>query len=115
LERRRIRKLVKEFEIRVPTPFGMVEIPLEPPVPLKPQIDERRMKAVMHTVGKDLSGVFNVIPLVGDIIADILEDLHAAEVRKILTPEEYKYYVRYDKVAPSLIAILRTFGRVRLR
>jgi len=112
---KKIRELVKEVEIKVPTPFGMVEIPLEPPVPLPPEIDERRARALLHTIGKDLSAVFNAIPLVGDVIADILQDLHAAEVRKILTPEEYKYYIRYDKVAPSVIAILRTYGRVRLR
>jgi len=112
---RRLRELVKEFEVKVPTPFGVVEVPLEPPIPLPPQIDERRARALLHVLGKDLSAVFAAIPVVGDIIADVLQDLHGAEVRKLLTEEELRYYVRYDKVGPSLVAILRAYGRVRLR
>jgi len=106
---------VPEVEIKIPTPFGVVRLPIEPPIPRPPQIDDRRRAALLHALAKDLSMIFGLIPYVGDYIADTIEDLHAAELRRIMTSEEKDYYYRYDKLHPSTIAALLTFGRVRVR
>jgi hypothetical protein len=97
-------------EIPIPTPFGQVELP-KPKLPkLKPpEMDERRGKAMAHSVAIDISSIIGWIPIIGDIVADVVEDLHGAELRKLLTPAEMEKYVKEDKVAPSTIAMLRTF------
>ena len=94
----------------------MVRVPLPtPPILAPPEIDERRGGALMHAVAVDLSFFLGLIPVIGDVVADIVEDLHGAEIRRTLTPEEYNRYLREDKVAPSGLAMLRTFMRVRLK
>jgi len=101
---------MSEKEIEMPTPFGLVHIP-HPKLPKlgSPEIDERRGKAMAHTVAIDISGIIGWIPIVGDVVADVIEDLHGAELRKLLTPTEMNKYVKEDKVAPSTIAMIRTF------
>ena len=107
---------MKRQEIPIPTPFGIVRVPIPaPPVLAPPEIDERRGTALMHAIAVDLSGFVGLIPVVGDILADVVEDLHGAELRRILTPEEYDRYLIEDKVAPSGLAIVRTFMKVKLK
>lgn len=100
----------KEDEIPLVTPFGLVHVPkLKLPKLKPPEMDERRGKAMAHTVAIDISSIVGWIPIVGDIVADVVEDLHGAELRKLLTPSEMNKYVKEDKVAPSSIALARTF------
>ena len=98
----------------LPTPFGRVELPgireILPEFPPKPpEMDERRSKAMQHAVAIDISSIIGWIPVVGDVVADIVEDLHGAELRKTLTKEEMELYTKYDKVSPSTIALARAF------
>jgi len=108
-----------EEKVAIPTPFGAVSLPLPerptmaPPEP--PEIDDRRMAALRHVVAIDLSGIVGWIPVVGDVVADVVEDLHGSELHRILTPEEYDRYLVEDKVAPSFIAMIRTFMKVPLK
>jgi len=48
---------------------------------------------------------------VGDIVADVVEDLHAAELRKILTSKQYDEFLKQDKIAPATIAMARTLTK----
>jgi len=104
----RVVRLLRRVEI--PTPFGRVRLPeVVLPAPLEPlefEIDERRRRALLHAVGSDIGGK---IPIVGDVI----EDLHGAEVKRLLTPEEYGEYLEEDKYAPSTIALLKVFLKRR--
>ena len=52
-----------------------------------------------------------MIPWVGDVVADVVEDLHFAELRKILTPKEYDEFIKQDKVAPATIAMMRALTK----
>jgi len=52
-----------------------------------------------------------LLPFAGDVIADVVEDLHAAELRKILTLEQYDRFLIEDKVAPAVIAMARTLTK----
>jgi len=106
---------IKSKELNIPTPFGKVRFPTpEVPKMQPPQFDDRRMKAFKHTIATDISGIIGMIPVVGDIIADVVEDVHGAELRRILTEEELSEYMRQDKVAPSTIAAIRTFMKIRV-
>jgi len=49
------------------------------------------------------------VPWAGDAMADVIEDLHGKEIKSILNSEEYDEYLKHDKVAPSIVAMVRTF------
>ena len=76
-------------------------------------MDERKTKAMMHALASDLGTIIGWVPVIGDIVSDVVEDLHSAELRRILTPAEMSEYVRHDKVAPSTVALIRTFIKVK--
>jgi len=99
-------------ETRVPTPFGVVHLPekkIEPPK--LPAFDGKSLEAMKHAIGIDLSMIPGTIPFVGDIVADVVEDLHGAELRKILTSKQYDEFLKQDKVAPATIAMARTLTK----
>ncbi|MFQ6076359.1 MAG: hypothetical protein ACE5Z5_09550 [Candidatus Bathyarchaeia archaeon] len=110
----------EERKVEIPTPFGPVTLPklreaLPAFPPEVPKMDERRSKAMSHAVAIDLSSIIGWVPAVGDAIADVVEDLHGAELRKLLTKEEMDRYVVEDKVAPSTIALARVFMKIPLK
>jgi hypothetical protein len=94
---------------KIPTPFGEVQLPdLEtPPIRLPSVPDERARKAIGHGLGEDAAQIIGLIPWIGDIAEDILEDLHHAEIKKILTSEEYDRFANYNKSFPTAIALIR--------
>ena len=99
-------EILKRFE--VPTPFGLVELPeIVVPAPFevpKVEVDERRRKTLMHAVGADLG---SIIPLVGDVV----EDLHLAEIKNILTSDEYAKYIKETKFGPCTIALIKMWTK----
>jgi len=99
-------KILRKF--RFPTPFGSVEFPeFEFPLPHeRPYIDKRREEALRHAVGSDIG---SFIPWIGDVISD----LHFTEIRRLLTREELEMFLEEDKVAPTTVALLKTFIRIR--
>jgi hypothetical protein len=99
-------------ETRVPTPFGSVHLPEHKiGMPKLPSLDERTRSAMKHAVAIDLSMIPGMIPWLGDIVADVVEDLHGAELRKILTSKEYDEFEKQDKIAPATIAMMRTLTK----
>lgn len=103
-------------EFAVPTPFGEVHLPsFEEMIPKleAPKMDERRQRALLHGIAVDISSIIGWVPIVGDIVADVVEDLHGAELRRTLTGKEMDEFMIQDKVAPSTIALLRTFLKIR--
>jgi len=97
--------------IEIPTPFGGIisTPPLEtPPLSLPAKPNDRAMKAIGHGLGEDAAQIIGLIPFVGDILEDILEDLHHAEIKKILTDKEYSKFAQYNKSFPTAIALART-------
>jgi len=99
-------------ETRIPTPFGAVHLPekkLERPK--LPPFDEKSRGAMKHAIGIDLSLIPAMIPWVGDIVADVVEDLHFAELRKSLTSKQYDEFIQQDKIAPAVIAMARALTK----
>jgi len=97
-------------KVPVPTPFGRVEVPWPEPPPLKPpKMTKRRHDAMKHATAITGAQIFGLIPVLGDAMADVAEDLHGKELRRLLTEEELNEYTKQDKVAPSVVALGRTF------
>lgn len=99
-------------ETTIPTPFGRVSLP-EHKIerPRLPSFDEKSRIAMKHAIAIDLSMIPGLIPWVGDVVADVVEDLHAAELRKILTSKQYDEFLKQDKIAPATIAMARTLTK----
>lgn len=97
-------------EINIRTPFGWVRSPEIKLPELKPiALDERKREAVKNTVGIDVAQVAGVVPVVGDLVADVIEDTHAERLKSTLDGAEFDEYLRMDKFGPSVMAIARTF------
>mgnify|MGYP001586670363 FL=1 len=96
----------------VPTPFGKVSLPnLEtPPMRMPSRPDGRTRKVVAQGLGEDLAGVFGIIPWIGDIIGDVIEDVHAVEIRKLLSSEEFSVFLENNKGLPTTLALIRTLS-----
>lgn len=99
-------------KMKVPTPFGSVYLPEHKVgLPKLPPFDEKTRDAMKHAIAMDLSMVPGLIPYAGDIISETVSDLHTAELRKILTPSEYDRFVKYDKVNPNVVALMRALTK----
>ena len=64
-----------------------------------------------HAIAIDGAMVPGLIPVAGDIISDLVEDLHFAELRKVLTTEQYTEFIKQDKIAPAIIAMMRALTK----
>ena len=101
------RTLLESREI--PTPFGSVSTPsLELPPLRPPKLEDNHRKALAHAVGVDASDLIAMIPYVGTTLADSLRRMHTEEIRKLLTPEEFDKYAKYDRTYPDAIALIRS-------
>lgn len=99
-------------EVKIGTPFGQIGLPeVSLPEPRAPEIDERRKEAIKAAAAVDLSFIVALIPAVGDVIADVIEDTYAVKIRNVLKADELDDYMKYDKLGPSTLAMLRTFIR----
>lgn len=96
----------------IPTPFGEVHLPEHRiGLPKPPPLEGKSLSAMKHAIAIDLSMVPGLIPMWGDVVADIVEDLHFAELRKLLTAKQYDEFVKQDKVSPATIAMMRALTR----
>ena len=99
-------------ETKIPTPFGSVSLPEHKlGLPKPPPLDEKSRGAMLHAVAIDASMVPAMIPVVGDVLSDVIEDLHFAELRKKLSPSEYDEFIKQDKIAPAVIAMMRALTK----
>ena len=64
-----------------------------------------------HAIAIDGAMVPGLIPIAGDLIADVVEDLHFAELRKVLTTEQYNEFIKQDKIAPAVVAMARALTK----
>ena len=99
-------------ETTIPTPFGKVSLPEHKiGLPKLPSFDAKSRAALKHAIAIDGAMVPGIIPWIGDLVSDVVEDLHFAELRKILTPSQYDEFIRQDKIAPATIAIMRALTK----
>jgi len=97
-------------ERRMGTPFGEIKTPeVSLPRLIPPKMDDRRRDGLKATMAIDASSLIATVPVIGEAIADVVEDTYGAKVRETLTREEMDLYVKYDKLGPSTLAALRAF------
>ena len=112
---RRIEENLPSVEAtQLPTPLGTVRTPhLEFPSFEPPQMDDRRKKATKAAVAQDLAFIVGFIPVVGDAVADVVEDVYFQNIAENLTPAEFETFKKLDTYNPSTVAMLRAFGQHR--
>lgn len=99
-------------ETTIPTPFGSVHLPEHKlGLPKPPPFDDKSRSAMLHAIAIDGAMVPAMIPWAGDVLSDIIEDLHFAELRRVLTPEQYNEFIKQDKIAPAIIAMARALTK----
>lgn len=99
-------------ETTVPTPFGRVHLPEHKiGLPKLPPLDEKSRDAIKHAIAIDGAMLPAMIPWAGDALSDIIEDLHFAELRKLLTPNQYNEFIKQDKIAPAIVAMMRALPK----
>lgn len=109
------KKIPYPAEFRVNTPLGNIGLPsLDLPRLDVPELDNRRKEAIKAAIGQDLSYFPGLIPVVGDIAANAIEDVFFGKIHEVLTPEELRKFVQWNKKSPlSTVAMLQTFIRVK--
>ncbi len=98
------------------TPLGRIKLPeLSMPRILPDAMDSRRKEALKAALAIDLSSLIGVVPVVGDVASDIIEDTYGANLRSSLTSQEMDLYTKYDKLGPSTFGLLRAFAMTALK
>lgn len=99
---------------KIPTPFGSIKPPeIGLPEIRAFELEPRKLDALKAAVISDVIQVVGIVPVLGDIIADMVEDTYAEKIYESLTPEEDRRYIKYDKFGPTTIAVARAFMEVR--
>jgi len=80
-----------------------LSLPGFPPSP--PRLDDRRLEVLRQAVLEDLA---DLVPVAGDALAD----MHFAEIRRRLKPDEFERFLENNKLLPSSLAVLKTFREV---
>ena len=98
--------------INMNTPFGGVKLPeLSLPKPSLPQMDDRRKEAMKAAAVIDASFLVSLIPVVGDAVADNIEDTYGEKIRETLNGDELTTYMKYDRMGPSVLAMWRALTK----
>lgn len=101
-------KLPRLPERGLVTPFGRVRTPelnLPSLAPLQPT--DAQLEALKAGAAIDASFPVSWIPVVGDIVADVVEDVYAEKLQESLTPQELQRYYHWDKGGPATVAVVR--------
>ncbi len=106
--------LPKIPERRLPTPFGEIKTPdMTLPELAVLKLDDRRREAIKAAVAIDLSFAVSLIPFIGDLVADVIEDTYGEKLKETMTDGEFEAYMRNDKFGPSTIAAVRALAAGR--
>lgn len=98
-------------EQKLNTPFGSIITPEFSAPKIVPEgLDSRRKEALKTAIAIDISSAVGMIPVVGDVLSDIVEDTYGAKLRDTLTPDELDLYTKYDKLGPSTLGVVRAFA-----
>lgn len=81
--------------------FPSIELPDFPPKP-PPQLDERQRDVLRYALMDDLA---DVVPFAGDFASDMAY----AELKRLMSSEEYERFVKENKWLPSVLAALKVF------
>ncbi len=105
------RRLPMLQERPMPTPFGTVLLPEVSP-PVIPRVDNvpESIEAMKAAAAIDLSFPISWVPVLGDLVSDVLEDVYAEKLKAVLTPQQFAAYTQHDKLGPSSLAVMRALA-----
>ena len=103
--------------VEFPTPFGPIITPhLTLPELSPPALDERQRQAVKAAVAMDLAALVAIIPVVGDLIGNAVQDTYRPQLQKLLTPSEIPGFIERNKISPSTtVALLQAIVKADRR
>jgi hypothetical protein len=103
--------------VELPTPFGPNITPhLTLPELSPPSLDGRQRRAVKAAVAMDLAALVAIVPVVGDIIGNAIQDTYRLQLLKLLDPSELPGFNERNKVSPSTtVALLQAMVRADRR
>lgn len=103
--------------VEFPTPFGPIITPhLTLPELSPPALDERQHRAVKAAVAMDLAALVAIVPIVGDIIGNAVQDTYRPQLQKLLSRTETEGFNERNKVSPSTtVALLQAIGKAGRR
>jgi len=100
--------------VTIPTPLGpIITPPLSLPDPVPPELSEDHKAALKASIGVTLAQLVGLVPGIGDVIADTVEDVYQPRIRAHLTAAEFEEFIRQDKIGPAVLAMLRTLSKAR--
>ena len=93
--------------VEVSTPFGPINTPsITLPELSPPALDDRQRQAVKAAVAMDLAALVAIIPVVGDIIGNAIQDTYRPELQKLLHSSEAPGFNERNKISPSTTVAL---------
>ena len=103
--------------VEFPTPFGVITTPhLRLPELSPPALNERQRQAVKAAVAMDLAALVAIIPVVGDIVGNAIQDTYRPQLQKLLDPSESPGFNDRNKVSPSTtVALLQAIVKADRR
>jgi len=70
--------------------------------------DEKVSKALFYATVRDATDVLEVIPVVGDLLSDPIEDMALREIQGTLSQEELRKYLEASTILPEVPAMAIT-------
>lgn len=103
--------------IEFPSPFGPIITPhLTLPELSPPALDNRQRQAVKAAVAMDLAALVAIIPVVGDIIGNAIQDTYRPQLQRLLNPSEVPGFIERNKISPSTtVALLQAIVKADQR
>jgi hypothetical protein len=103
--------------VELQTPFGRIMTPhLTLPELSPPALNERQRQAVKAAVAMDLGALVAIVPVVGDIIGNAIQDTYRLQLQQLLAPSEIPGFNERNKVSPSTtVALLQAMVKAERR
>lgn len=70
--------------------------------------NQKVWKALYYSAMRDATDVLQFIPVIGDLLADPIEDMAIREIQKTLSPQELSRYFETSKILPEVASMLIT-------
>jgi len=70
--------------------------------------NEKLWKALFFSAVRDATDILEFIPVVGDLLADPIEDTALREIQRTLTPQQLGEYLQTSTILPEVPAMMKT-------
>jgi len=71
-------------------------------------VTAKQWRALYYAAMRDSTDFLEMIPGIGDLIADPIEDMAIREIQRTLSPEELEEYLETSKILPEILSMAKT-------